>query len=125
MNGSHPQDLRLRQVLPDAGSELEFEFGDGHPWHLLVRLDRLLPPNEELRTPFCVEGSGGAPPLDVGGPWGYEEWRAEPPSRSGAHPAIDGTGAGAARRVAVAFSCDVVNAELALISERAGRRSSP
>jgi hypothetical protein len=113
-NGTRTQDTRLRQVLPDAGSELEFEFGEGHAWHLMVRLDRLLPPNDEVRTPYCVDGSGAPPPLEVGGPWGYEEWRTEATSRSGSHPAID-DGGPAPARVPVPFSCDVVNAELAQI----------
>ena len=104
--GDDPQDTRLRQVLPDAGSQLEFEYGEGHPWHLVVLLDRLLPPNDEVRTPYCVEGSGGAPPLHVGGPWGYEEWRAERPSDSGSHTAVDPP------RVPLRFDPGVVNAEL-------------
>ena len=90
-------EVRLRQLLPDAGAELEFEYGNGHAWHLLVRVERLLPPSEDLRTPLCLAGSGASPPVDVGGPWGYEEWR--------------GDGA----RVRVAFEAGVVNARLALL----------
>ena len=85
--GDDPQDTRLRQVLPDAGSQLEFEYGEGHPWHLVVLLDRLLPPTWS-------------------GPWGYEEWRAERPSDSGSHTAVDPP------RVPLRFDPGVVNAEL-------------
>jgi len=104
---------RLRQVLPDAGSELEFEYGNGHAWHLVVRLERLLPPNDDLRTPVCLDGGGGTPPVDVGGPWAYEEWREGSPGVSGNHAAVaprdepDGQ-----RVIAVRFNPDVVNAEL-------------
>lgn len=106
-------DVRLRQVLPDAGAELEFEYGSGHAWHLVVRLDRLLPPNEDARVPVCVDGGGQTPPVDVGGPWAYEEWRSESSFTSGAHAEIaEMDWANDRRRPAVRFNPDVVNAEL-------------
>jgi hypothetical protein len=105
-------DVRLRQVLPDAGSELEFEYGSGHAWHLPVRLDRLLPPNDEQRTPVCVDGGGAAPPVDVGGPWAYEEWR-QGASDRGPHAEINEVDGGTAHwHLTVRFNPDVVNAEL-------------
>jgi pRiA4b ORF-3-like protein len=104
---------RLRQVLPDAGTELEFEYGNGHAWHLVVRLERLLPPNDDLRTPYCLDGAGGTPPVDVGGPWAYEEWRAGSAGESGNHAAVDPPEEPDGRRaIAVRFNPDVVNAEL-------------
>ena len=114
-NGAGPHETRLRQVLPDAGAEMEFEYGVAHDWHLAVVLDRLLPPNEEMRIPYCVDGAGGAPPLDVGGPWAYEEWRAGRPESGGYRAIADGDAA-AEKPVSVPFSCDVVNAELARIT---------
>lgn len=67
--------VRLRQLALDPGAELEFEYGSGAPWHFIVRLERVLPPNDRLVTPWCLDGAGAAPPIDVGGPWGFEEWR--------------------------------------------------
>ena len=104
-------DVRLRQVLPDAGAELEFEYGNGHAWHLIVRLDRLLPPNDTWRAPVCVAGAGGAPPVDVGGPWAYEEWRSGSPD-GGARDDITESDAGGEPRPLLRFSPDLVNAEL-------------
>jgi hypothetical protein len=92
-------EVRLRQLLPDAGAELEFEYGHGHAWHLMLRVERLLAPAEELRTPLVLAGGGTSPPVDVGGPWGYEEWRGER------------EGAGVRPR----FDVEVVNARLALL----------
>lgn len=89
--------VRLRQLLPDAGAELEFEYGRGHQWHLVLRVERLLPPTEEMRTPLVLAGAGTSPPMDVGGPWGYEEWRGE------------------AEGGKVRFDVAVVNARLALL----------
>jgi pRiA4b ORF-3-like protein len=106
-------DVRLRQVLPDAGTELEFEYGSGHAWHLVVRLDWLLPANEDARVPVCVDGGGETPPVDVGGPWAYEEWRSESSFTSGAHAEIaEIEGASDRNRPILRFNPEVVNAEL-------------
>lgn len=102
-----PAELRLRQVLPDAGAELELEYGNGHPWHLQVRLERLLPPNDDVFTPWCEAGGGASPPMDVGGPWAWEERRTA------------GLGDDASE-IAPGFNRDAVNAEFA--GERRGRR---
>lgn len=102
------EEVRLRQVLPDAGTELELEYGDGAPWHLQVRLERLLPPNDEVVTPWCEAGGGAAPPMDVGGPWAWEERRSTDLSED-------------ANGIAPGFNRDAVNAEYA--DERRGRRS--
>lgn len=107
-------EVRLRQLLPDTGGEMELDYGNGDPWHLLVRLERLLPPSDEVRTPFCLDGAGGAPPMDVGGPWGYEEWRGAPDGSSARGAGWDDE-LGAARNSALAtprFNAEVVNAEL-------------
>jgi hypothetical protein len=112
-------DVRLRQVLPDAGAELEFEYGNGHAWHLTVRLERLLPPNDTRRPPVCVDGGGGTPPVDVGGPWAYEEWRSEPPpSRGGFAETSEADGSLDRRRPMVRFNQDLVNAELERLERR-------
>lgn len=103
-----PEEVRLRQVLPDAGTGLEFEYGAGHPWHLEVHLERLLPPNDDVVTPWCEAGGGAAPPMDVGGPWAWEE-------RRSAGPGEDANG------IAPGFNRDAVNAEYA--DERRGRRA--
>ncbi len=108
-------EVRLRQLLPDAGSELEFEYGNGHAWHLMVRVERVLPPDDAARTPLCVSGEGSTPPVDVGGPWAYEEWRSG--GGSGGGPAVQGEladldGVAERRHPRVRFNPDVVNAEL-------------
>jgi hypothetical protein len=108
-------DVRLRQLLPDSGAEVEFEYGDDHAaWHLVVRLERVLPPDDELRTPLCLDGAGAAPPVDVGGPWAYEEWRGGDVSRRSGNGWDTELGASPPpqRAIQPRFNADVVNAEL-------------
>jgi hypothetical protein len=111
--GRGVETLRLRQLLPDSGSQLEFEYGDGQSWALTLVLERILPPDDEVITPVCLGGWGSAPPVDIGGPWAYEEWRSGGPSgcvsdwENSAPPLLDGVGSGA-----LGFNVALVNAEL-------------
>lgn len=86
----HAAEPRLRQLLHDPGATLELDYGSSRPWHLVLRLERVLPPNDQLLTPWCEDGAGRAPPIDVGGPWAYEEWRTE--GADGSDAAADDVG---------------------------------
>jgi hypothetical protein len=112
-HGRGAEGVRLRQLLPDTGSQLELEYGDRHPWHLVLVLERILPPGGDLATPLCVGGWGSAPPVDIGGPWAYEEWRS---GRAGGYAgeweAFAPPPTGRTRPGAAGFSLALVNAEL-------------
>lgn len=50
-------------------------------------VEKILPPDPELKHPVCLKGQGACPPEDVGGVWGYAsflEAMADP-----AHPEHD------------------------------------
>lgn len=129
-NGHHESvpELRLRQVMHDPGDVLEFEYGAGEAWHLTVRLEGVLPAREDMRTPWCVGGAGESPHVDVGGPWGYDEWRHEgldeaedlhETGTNGAHGAgggggssLDATSPAVAPSPGPRFNVDLVNAGL-------------
>jgi len=62
---------RLREVIPDPGARLlyEYDFGDG--WEHDVLVEEISPPEEGVRYPVCVAGEYAAPPEDCGGIPGY------------------------------------------------------
>lgn len=96
-------DLRLRQLLPDAGTSLEFEYGAGEPWRVLVRVERMLPAGDALATPRCVAGEGESPPLESGGANLWNERRA----LEAGEDCSDGV-----RRPPIGVNLDLLNAEL-------------
>lgn len=49
-----------------------YDFGDG--WDHRVSVEKLLPPDPELKWPLCLDGANACPPEDVGGPPGYAEF---------------------------------------------------
>lgn len=63
-------DVRLDQVVAEAGDRLwyDYDFGDG--WEHVVKVEAVLPePPDQIEL---VTGRRACPPEDVGGPWGYE-----------------------------------------------------
>jgi hypothetical protein len=50
----------------------EYDFGDGWRHHIQVR--PLEKPSRDWDYPLCVAGERSAPPEDVGGPHGYQEF---------------------------------------------------
>jgi len=47
----------------------EYDFGDG--WLHEVLLQKILPAEDGVRYPICIEGKHASPPEDSGGPPGY------------------------------------------------------
>jgi hypothetical protein len=68
-------EVRLRQLLPDAGASLDFEYGEP-PWHVTVRVERVLPPPGNPGPPECLAGEGAPPHVDGGDVWRWQEERA-------------------------------------------------
>lgn len=91
-------DVRLRQLLPDIGSELEFDYGNGASWTVEARVERILPDSDTLVTPCCLDGGGESPPLGAGGAFA---WNDRAPAAAGER-----------RPATVGFPRDAINAEL-------------
>jgi hypothetical protein len=106
--GADLVDVRLRQVLHDAGSELEFEYGERFPWYVQALVEKVFAPSDAIVTPRCVGAEGVAPPLNAGG---AESWNER--EYDGLEDAIHGvvlTPERGATRVAIRV--DAINAEL-------------
>ncbi|WP_232624501.1 plasmid pRiA4b ORF-3 family protein [Paraburkholderia ginsengisoli] len=49
-----------------------YDFGDN--WQHRVKVEKILPPDSDLRSPICLAGRNACPPEDVGGGPGYIEF---------------------------------------------------
>lgn len=69
--GLSDRSVPLCDLLTKVRSKLvyEYDFGDG--WLHEVLLQKILPAEEGVRYPVCIEGKFAAPPEDSGGPPGY------------------------------------------------------
>lgn len=64
---------RLAQVAPGEGCTFSYEYDMGDSWvHQLV-VEQVLPRQEGVRYPVCIDGERACPPEDCGGVPGYEE----------------------------------------------------
>jgi hypothetical protein len=70
--GTPEQEVRLDEVLADAGDTLfyAYDFGDG--WEHTVRLEAVLPRDDAVPRAICTAGRRPGPPEDCGGVHGYE-----------------------------------------------------
>jgi hypothetical protein len=48
----------------------EYDFGDG--WEHIIKLEKILPRDDQIDYPKCVTGKRACPPEDCGGSGGYE-----------------------------------------------------
>jgi hypothetical protein len=76
----HPDDFRevkderrarLNAVLRKPKDRLDYEYDFGDSWLHRIVLEKVLPPQPELKLAICIAGKRAAPPEDVGGVWGY------------------------------------------------------
>ena len=98
--------VRLRQLLPDAGAALDFEYGDTH-WHVTVGVERVLPPRDHPVPPECIGGAGEPPHVDAGDVWRWHEARPTPDDAGAVH------GVAPPDTPVVGLNLDAINAELA------------
>jgi hypothetical protein len=65
-------DLIPRYVPEGKSFNYEYDFGDG--WELQIKVEKLVEDEGDTRTPRILAGRRAAPPEDVGGTWGYENF---------------------------------------------------
>lgn len=55
--------------LKNPKAEYVYDFGDN--WEHIVQLEKILPREEKVSYPVCIDGKRACPPDDCGGVWGY------------------------------------------------------
>jgi hypothetical protein len=72
-------EFALADVLVEPGDRLRYLYDFGDDWDHDVKLEKVLPPDADLRAaavPVCLAGKGACPPEDCGGAWGYADLKA-------------------------------------------------
>jgi len=63
--------VRLAEVAPVEKSKIRYEYDFGDSWEHDIVVEKVLPPDPNVRLPVCLTGRRACPPEDVGGVWGY------------------------------------------------------
>jgi Plasmid pRiA4b ORF-3-like protein len=72
VDGVPEEQVRLDEVLSDAGDVLFYEYDYGDGWEHTIRLEAVLPCAESAPQAACTAGRRPGPPEDCGGVGGYE-----------------------------------------------------
>src|ERR1700749_2785197 len=68
------RDFRLKKLDLAIGERIEYAYDFGDNWQHVLELEDKLPASAGAVYPRCVGGERSAPPEDVGGVSGYEEF---------------------------------------------------
>lgn len=64
--------FRLAEVVTAAESKIQYVYDFGDNWEMDILVEKILPPDEDFKSPICLAGKRAGPPEDCGGAWGYE-----------------------------------------------------
>lgn len=58
-------------TMENQKASYKYDFGDN--WRHTIKLEKILPRDENIKYPICTAGERATPPEDCGGVWGYED----------------------------------------------------
>jgi hypothetical protein len=61
----------LRWVAPRPRTKFVYEYDFGDSWQHEILVEKIVPPQPDVRYPVCLGGAGACPPEDCGGIGGY------------------------------------------------------
>lgn len=67
--------IKLEDIFLKPKDSLRYIYDFGDDWIHTVTLEKIVPKEEKYHYPRCVRGKRCAPPEDIGGVWGFEEFK--------------------------------------------------
>lgn len=68
--------MRLKTLIERGVRRLTYVYDFGDDWEHLIKIEDLVLPRTSTSSILCIAGANACPPDDVGGVWGYDEFRA-------------------------------------------------
>jgi len=68
-------EIKLSDILQTPKDNIHYLYDFGDSWKLMVTLEKITNTKEGVNYPRCIRGKRSAPPEDVGGLWGFEEFK--------------------------------------------------
>jgi hypothetical protein len=73
----NPRQVQLRHLHLRLKERFVYEYDLRDLWQHELRLEQILPEDQQKTYPCCIGGARQAPPEDCGGPWAFLELREE------------------------------------------------
>lgn len=67
----HEDDVTLAAILKRKGQVIGYKYDFGDSWEHDIKVEDVLPPDQNARLPVCLAGERACPPEDCGGVCGY------------------------------------------------------
>ncbi len=64
----------LSRIVPGEKFKFTYEYDFGDSWLHDILVEKILPPDPQMKLPVCIKGKRACPPEDVGGVWGYDSF---------------------------------------------------
>lgn len=65
---------RLDSVADAPGKSFTYRYDFRDGWEHEITVEKIIPPEEQVRFPICLAGARACPPEECGGPPGYDEF---------------------------------------------------
>ncbi|MEW6578328.1 MAG: plasmid pRiA4b ORF-3 family protein [Chloroflexota bacterium] len=66
--------IRLDRLVSGEKFKFRYEYDFGDSWLHDILIEKILPPDPQMKLPVCIKGKRACPPEDVGGVWGYDSF---------------------------------------------------
>ena len=68
--------IKVCNLLKEEGQTINYRYDPGDSWKLTIRIESItLDDERNYRKPVCMDGENSAPPEDVGGIGGFEDFK--------------------------------------------------
>ncbi len=68
--------IKICNLLKEEGQTIAYQYDPGDYWQMTIKLESILwDEGRSYRKPVCLDGENSAPPEDVGGVGGFEEFK--------------------------------------------------
>ncbi len=68
--------ISICNLLKEEGDTISYQYDPGDYWQLTIKLESIIWDRErKYRKPICLDGENSAPPEDIGGVGGFEEFK--------------------------------------------------
>jgi len=65
--------LTLERMISAEKTKIFYTYDFGDDWVHGLFIEKIIPSEQKMEHPVCLEGARSGPPEDIGGVWGYEE----------------------------------------------------
>ena len=67
--------IQISEILQSPKDKIKYLYDFGDSWELNITLEKITDAKDGVEYPRCIRGKRCAPPEDVGGIWGFEEFK--------------------------------------------------